>query len=118
MMTVYINDDGYLQSSLFPDNCNTPVEVTEEEWNTKLHSRTLYHNWRYLDDKWEEVLLDELGWLRHRRQRECFDYLDSRSKLWYNTLTEEQNQELQKWYQDWLDVTTTKVMPQKPVWLK
>lgn len=44
MMTVYINDDGYLQSSLFPDNCNTPVEVTEEEWNTKLHSRTLYHN--------------------------------------------------------------------------
>ena len=108
-MTVYITDDGYLQSPIFPyEDCKVPIEITDEQWET-LSSTTLYHNWKYTNGTWEQVLIDEMGWLRHRRQRDCFDYLDSHSKLWYNTLTDEQTSELQKWYQDWLDVTTTKL---------
>ena len=59
------------------------------------------------------------------REEECFVYIN-RGELWYNKLTEEQKQELESWYQAWLDVTkeTNKdengdyIIPQKPSWLK
>ena len=61
----------------------------------------------------EAVLLNEL---RAQREIECFPIIN-RGALWYNTLTEEQEAELQVWYQAWLDVTETKVIPEKPEWL-
>jgi hypothetical protein len=61
----------------------------------------------------EEILYK----LRERRQEECFSIVN-RGEVWYNTLTEEQLQELQTWYQAWLDVTETKEIPEKPSWLK
>ncbi len=51
--------------------------------------------------------------LRQRRASLCFDIVN-RGQVWYNTLTEEQRQELQEWYQAWLDVTDTLVEPIKP----
>ena len=53
---------------------------------------------------------------RTKREEECF-LIINRGQLWYNTLTEEQLAELQTWYKDWLDVTETKVIPQKPSWI-
>lgn len=71
----------------------------------------------------EEEILEEL---RSRRESECFIYIN-RGVLWYNTLTTEQQQELNTWYQAWLDVPQvyqeTKpedietIIPQKPSWL-
>lgn len=71
----------------------------------------------------EEVL----DLLRTRREYECFAYVN-RGVLWYNILTPEQQQELNTWYQSWLDVPQvyqeTKpanietIIPQKPSWLK
>ena len=58
----------------------------------------------------------ELNALRARRQRECFTITD-RGQFWYNSLTETQKTELQIWYQAWLDVTDTKIVPEKPEWL-
>lgn len=55
--------------------------------------------------------------LRSRRASECFPVID-RSILWHNRLTEEQKTELNVWYQSWLDVTETKVVPEKPAWLE
>lgn len=55
--------------------------------------------------------------LRKRRYYECFSFLDSRSELWYNELTDEQYSELKKWRQDWLDITVTRVAPIAPDWL-
>lgn len=55
--------------------------------------------------------------LRYRRERECFTVID-RSVLWHNRLTEEQKTELDAWYQAWLNVTETKVIPEKPAWLE
>lgn len=65
--------------------------------------------------------------LRNRREVECFAYVN-RGVLWYNALTTEQQQELNTWYQAWLDVPQvyqeTKpanietIIPQKPSWLK
>ena len=63
--------------------------------------------------KTEEMILMEL---RSLRQLECFSIIN-RGTLWYATLTEIQKQELQNWYQEWLDVTETRVVPEKPNWL-
>jgi hypothetical protein len=55
--------------------------------------------------------------LRRKRFGECFTVIN-RGTAWYNTLTEDQKIELQQWYEDWLAVTETKNIPEKPYWLK
>lgn len=61
----------------------------------------------------EDILINNL---RKRRQTECFDIVN-RGEVWYNTLSQDQKEELQTWYQKWLDVTDTKKIPAKPSWL-
>lgn len=58
----------------------------------------------------------ELEDLRFKREMECFQLMN-RGKPWYDRLTPEQYNELLLWYQQWLDVTVTKVIPIKPSWL-
>ena len=59
----------------------------------------------------------ELEMLRRQRAEECFPIIN-RGSLWFDRLTEEQKSELATWYQAWLDVTQTKVVPECPAWLK
>lgn len=54
--------------------------------------------------------------LRERREKECFSVIN-RGVLWYDRLTKAQINELYHWYQQWLDVTITGVVPPKPNWL-
>lgn len=54
--------------------------------------------------------------LRERREKECFSVIN-RGVLWYDRLTKAQINELYRWYQQWLDVTITGVIPPKPIWL-
>ena len=54
--------------------------------------------------------------IRELRQQECFSVID-RSKLWYDTLTDSQLQELRIWYDLWLKATDTLIIPEKPTWL-
>ena len=56
----------------------------------------------YVDYTVDEIL----DILRSRRQFECFQIIN-RGVLWYNTLTDEQRLELDKWYKEWLDITDT-----------
>lgn len=79
-----------------------------------------------------ELTFDEkLDLLRDMREVDCFPIIN-RGVLWYNTLTEEQRLELDKWYKEWLNITDTyknayeqnmevdieTVIPNKPTWLK
>ena len=41
----------------------------------------------------------------------------NRWQLWWNKLTDVQRNEIEEWYEAWLFVTETKVIPQKPSWL-
>jgi len=59
---------------------------------------------------------DKLTSLRAKRNNECFNIIN-RGLFWYEKLSEKQKEELQTWYYNWLDVTVTKVIPQKPNWL-
>ena len=68
-------------------------------------------------DNTEDLRIAKLEELRQRREQECFTIIN-RGKLWYDTLTEEQIQELNEWYIKWLDSTITLEEPQKPEWLK
>ena len=55
----------------------------------------------------------KLNELRKRREIECFSVIN-RGKLWYNKITSEQEIELTNWYNAWLDVTETGVIPVRP----
>ena len=55
--------------------------------------------------------------LRKLRGSECYPIIN-RGQFWYDTLTEEQREELREWYQKWLDVTKTQTPPKIPTWLK
>ena len=68
-------------------------------------------------DNTEDLRIAKLEELRQRREQECFTIIN-RGKLWYDTLTEEQIQELNEWYIKLLDSTITLEEPQKPEWLK
>lgn len=69
-----------------------------------------------------EQILDTL---RARREEECF-LIINRGVLWYNLLTTEQQNELNVWYHEWLDITDKYVdgidietiIPARPSWLK
>ena len=83
---------------------------------------TAYDNKRYLKGtepaKPQELIDQELlEELRQQREEECFSIIN-RGQVWYSTLTEEQLAELQTWYKAWLDVIETKVIPEKPRWIK
>jgi hypothetical protein len=65
----------------------------------------------------EEILENKKNELRYRREQECFPIIN-RGKLWYDNLTEEQLSELDKWYREWLNVTDTLIVPEKPNWVK
>ena len=54
--------------------------------------------------------------LRFKREKACFPYVN-RGEMWYSRLSAEQKEELGAWYQAWLDVTDTMVIPEKPEWL-
>lgn len=62
----------------------------------------------------EKMPEDEL--IRIRREEECFPIIN-RGSLWYERLTDAQKEELEEWYQAWLDAPETKVVPEKPQWL-
>ena len=64
----------------------------------------------------EELKQHQIENLRAKRDYECFSVVN-RGKLWYDTLTDKQLEELSNWYKKWLDVTETLEEPQKPTWL-
>ena len=91
---------GYSTLQYEVDDPNIEIrEITEQEAEQFENQRT------------------ELLHLRLMRENDCFSVVN-RGELWYERLTDSQKKELNDWYQKWLDITETKVKPQKPSWLK
>lgn len=61
--------------------------------------------------------IDKVDMYRVIRSQVCFPIIN-RGQLWYDNLTNAQKEELTKWYDAWLNVTSTLVMPETPDWLK
>lgn len=68
-------------------------------------------------DKFDDLKAVEKNALRARREKECFPIIN-RGQPWYDTLTVAQRNELWEWYKEWLDVTSTGIIPTTPSWVK
>lgn len=91
----YLNHDD-IDGFIWKDN---EVVFSEERFQRRQHENR----------QWE---------LRNQREKECFSVAD-RGEIWHQTYvnTEERKQEFQEWYQAWLDVTETMIVPEKPSWI-
>ena len=115
-MIIKINENGYVESPYIRD-ATIEMEITDEQFET-ISTFGFNTNWRYVDGEFIlESLMDDDS-LRERRQSECFNIVDNRSQLWWNRLTEIQREEIEMWYEAWLNVTETRVIPKKPLWLE
>ena len=103
---VFYNDEDYINKAEFCNEHGLVIVPLEPDENG---DRFQIQEFK----KTEEMILAEL---RHQRDSECFSVIN-RGQMWYAALTELQKQELQTWYQAWLDVTETKIVPKKPDWL-
>ena len=109
---------GFLQNGIDIPDEELPLDFIENWQAYRLKDKKLE-----FDEKlYEEVVSSrELENLRIQRQQECFSVIN-RGKLWYDTLTEKQYNELKIWYEEWLNITDNAKksvnIPKKPEWLK
>lgn len=115
MKKIKINNDGFLACPYISDAKNE-IEISDE-LEDKISSFPVGKLWKYQNGDF--ILVDNLtpDIIRDKRQRECFIFIN-RGDLWYKHLSDEQKEELDIWYQAWLDAPETKVIPTKPEWLE
>ena len=123
-MQIILNEQGYVHDYAIIGGFGSPSIAVVEPENLDDFERnyssyylsedgTLIKN----EDRQKEIEAEvELNELRSQREKVCFPYIN-RGYLWYNKLTIEQKEELDVWYNAWLDVTDTKIVPEKPEWL-
>lgn len=124
-MQVILNEQGFVDAyaliGSFGANAvtvNEPADINDFENNYNSYYLSNDNMLVKNIDKQKEIMAEmELASLRSQREKVCFPYIN-RGDLWYSKLTDVQNEELGAWYQAWLDVTETKVVPEKPEWLK
>lgn len=122
-MQIILNEQGYVKDYALIGGFGSPSVTVDEpmdidDFENNYGSYYLSDGVLVKSDE-KQIELDEkkvLADLRSQREKVCFSYVN-RGYLWYNKLTEGQKAELDVWYQAWLDVTETKVIPEKPEWL-
>lgn len=123
-MQIILNEQGYVAAYAIVGDFGTPSVAVDEpenidDFETNYHSYYLSDNGRLVKSNDKQKAIEEqrmLADLRLQREKVCFPYIN-RGALWYSRLTEEQRDEMNVWYQAWLDVTETKIVPQMPTWL-
>ena len=121
-MKILIDENKYLTCFCIDAELENGIEVAEpDDLESFIDTFSAY---KYEDGN---LLLDEqklqsvndvriADELRLKREKACFPIIN-RGELWYSRLTAAKKKELDAWYQAWLDVTDTKVLPDMPAWL-
>lgn len=121
-MKILIDENKYLTCFCVEAELNNSIEVeTPEDVDAfadvfrayKYEGGSLILDQNKLDALNVERTADNL---RRKREKICFPYIN-RGEMWYSRLSAEQKEELGAWYQAWLDVTDTRVIPEMPEWL-
>lgn len=121
-MKIITDAKGYIISYAILGDLLNSVEVSAPTNFTFFEAN--FRAYKYSDGKlvFDKQRLQDLTYdekveeLRQRREVECFSIVD-RSRLWYDSLTPYQINELREWYEAWLQVTKTLEVPEKPEWL-
>lgn len=115
-------EDGYVNSYAIIGGLTDSIEVSEPadmfHFESHFSAYKLVNGELIFDSAKEETIeLEKIkDELRRRREKECFAIVD-RSQFWYDSLTAEHKAELRQWYDAWLIVTETLIVPDKPDWL-
>lgn len=124
-----IDENGFISEfmnvgseGILPEGIAIEVDIDNFDFDDFLMNYQAYKydgNKIERDDEQAVIVQDEneKELLRVRRLKECFPIIN-RGDMWYSTLSEDQRTELGVWYQEWLDVTETKIVPNMPSWLK
>ena len=122
-MKVLLDEQGFVTSFAYEGELvdgteiEAPVEI--EHFFEHFRAYRLKYGAAVFDNEQEEKLISEAkkADLRMRREKECYSIIN-RGQLWYEGVSIPQLLELRKWYQAWLNVTETMVVPDKPAWLQ
>lgn len=121
-MKILIDENKYLTCFCIDAELENGIEVAEpDDLESFIDTFSAY---KYEDGN---LILDEqklqsvndiciADELRLKREKACFPIIN-RGELWYSRLTADQKKELDTWYQAWLDVTDTNVLPDTLAWL-
>lgn len=121
-MKILIDENKYLTCVCIDAELDGGIEVeTPKDVDAFINTfgAYKYENGSLVLDEYKLKILDGervVNDLRYKREKFCFPYIN-RGEIWYSRLSAEQKEELNKWYQAWLDVTYTKTIPEKPEWL-
>lgn len=123
-MKIILNEQGFVDSyaligGLSGDvfEVNEPEDLVDFERNYGSYYLSIDNVLVKNEDKQKELAdKKELNGLRSQRAKVCYPIIN-RGELWYSRLTDDQKEELNTWYQAWLDVTDTRVSPDMPTWL-
>ena len=123
-MKIVLDERGYVKAyaligeiSDASATVNDPADIDDFEANYRSYYLSDKNTLMKSADKQLEINNErKLVDLRHKREKQCFSYIN-RGYMWYNKLTDAQKNELDAWYQAWLDVTDTMVVPETPTWL-
>lgn len=122
-MKILVDENKYLTCFCIDAELENGIEVADPDdvesfidifRAYKYEDGILFLDEKKLQDVNDARLADELRFKRHKI---CFPYVN-RGEMWYSRLSAKQKDELNVWYQAWLDVTSTKVVPETPEWLK
>lgn len=110
--------EGYSEEYVAMEDC---ITIEQDNIDTSKTYAYVYENGKlsYSQELYDKVTDEsEIVQLRTRREEECFSIIN-RGEAWYslNVNTEERKQEFNKWYQAWLNVTQTRVTPERPAWI-
>lgn len=123
-MQVILNEQGFVDSYALIGGFESPSLVVDEpedieDFQVNYRSYYLSDDNMLIKNNEKQAELENnkvLSNLRSQREKICFPYIN-RGDLWYNRLSDVQIAELNTWYQAWLDVTETKIIPEAPEWL-
>lgn len=111
----------YIKNGFYESAGENRTEITDEYWQQLLldqsnGKRIVTSNNRPISVENNPTLEELMMMFRGRREKECFRVVN-RGMVWYETLSDIQKKELKDWYIKWLNVTDTKIIPDKPKWL-
>lgn len=123
-MQVILNEQGFVDSYALIGGFESPSLVVDEpedieDFQVNYRSYYLSDGNMLIKSNEKQAELENnkvLSNLRSQREKICFPYIN-RGELWYSRLSNTQKAELSTWYQAWLDITETKIIPETPIWL-